>query len=129
MPSSWKSAPPAGYLPGHARASWQTLLNRDPSADLPLTVIDPGGAQTIARGIRIIRRSKFGVNIIIASLAAYMDALNKGHSRQAGANFVDKAAAVGAASVASDTKTMPASTKVRPRRGAGTFPKGKRSGR
>lgn len=123
MPSSWKSSPPKGYQPGHARASWQTLLARDPTRDLPLGVVDPGGASTIAKGIRIIRRSKFGVNIIIGSLAPYMDALNKGHSRQAGANFVEKAAAIGAASVSNDTKTMPASKKVKPRRGSGTFPK------
>ena len=125
LPSSWLSPPPKGYQPGHARASWQTLLNRDPSADLPLSVIDPGGAKTIAKGIRIIRRSKFGVNIIIASLAPYMDALNRGHSRQAGALFVEKAAARGAASVPSDRKTMPQSKKVRPRRSASIFPKGK----
>ncbi len=120
LPTSWKSPPPKGYQPGHARASWQTLLNRDPSTDLPLGVVDPGGARTIARGIRIIRRARFGVNIIIASLAPYMDALNMGHSRQAGANFVEKAAVRGTNSIPSDRKTMPASKKVKPRRGAGT---------
>lgn len=115
LPTSWKSPPPKGYQPGHARASWQTLLNRAPDRDLPLGVVDPGGVKTIARGIRIIRRSKFGVQIIIGSAAPYMDALNTGHSRQAGANFVEKAAAIGANNVRSDSKTMPASKKVRPR--------------
>ena len=113
LPTSWKSPPPKGYQPGHARGSWQTTLNRAISSDN--LVIDPGGASTISRGLRIIRRAKFDSNIIIASAAPYMEALDRGHSRQAGANFIAKAANRGANSARNDTKTMPQSKKVRPR--------------
>lgn len=114
LPTSWKSPPPKDYQPGHARASWQTTLNRAITSDN--ANIDPGGASTISKGLRIIRRAKFNTNIIIASAASYMGALDRGHSRQAGANFIEKAANRGARSARNDTKTMPQSKKVRPRR-------------
>lgn len=113
LPTSWASPPPKGYKPGHARASWQTTLKNTPTRDN--LSIDPGGAATISRGIRVIRRSKFGVDIIFASLAPYMGALNTGWSRQAGANFIEKATRRGVKSTPSGSKLLPASKKVRPR--------------
>lgn len=114
MPGTWLSVPAKNYRPGHARGSWQTTLNREARADNAL--FDRGGAATIGRGIRIIRRSKLGVNIVIASLAPYMERLDQGWSRQAGANFIENAARRGADSVTNDTRTMPRSRRVRPRR-------------
>lgn len=116
-PGTWSSPPPRGYTPGHARGGWQTTVRTPAGSDN--LIKDPGGAATIARGIRKLRRAKFGVNIFITSAVPYMGALNRGHSRQAGANFIEKAALRGANAVPSDRRTMPASKRVRPRPGSG----------
>lgn len=112
-PGTWLSPPPPDYRPGHARGSWQTTLKDTVKQDN--RAIDPGGARTIADGVRIIRRAKFGQNIFITSAAPYMPRLNQGWSRQAGANFVERAARRGATEGANETRTLPRSVRVRPR--------------
>jgi hypothetical protein len=111
LPTSWQSPPPKGYQPGAARASWRVTLKVTPSTDTQF--VDPGGAATISKGIRKIRRIKFGDEVTISSLKPYMGRLDQGWSRQAPANFIEKAARRGVKSTPSGAKLLPASKKVR----------------
>jgi hypothetical protein len=88
MPGTWQSPPPKGYTPGHARFSWQTSLDR------PITFVK-------------IKTSRLFQNIWFSNNAPYIGRLDQGWSRQAPANFVEKAILTGVRSLADTTIEVP----------------------
>lgn len=86
-PDLWKGKPPAGYVGGRARASWEIGLNRI-DADANVTITDKDGRRTIARGMAKLANYKPDDTVWIASRLPYINALEYGHSRQAPAGMV-----------------------------------------
>ena len=105
MPSLWQSPPPPGYTPGHARFSWRTSLNNPITVEVP--GFDPGGTATIAAGFAKIKPSRFFENIWFSNNAPYIGRLDQGWSRQAPANFVNKAIQTGVTSLADTVLEVP----------------------
>lgn len=105
MPGTWKSPPPPGYQPGHARFSWKTSIGTGQSGDT--AGIDPGGAATIARGLSVINRAKFTDRIVFQNNAKYIGALEENHSPQTGgAGIVERAVRGGIAATAGGRKEL-----------------------
>lgn len=105
MPGTWQSPPPKGYEPGHARFAWQTSLDSPEVIDVP--GVDPGGTRTIAAGFIKIKTSRAFQNIWFSNNAPYIGRLDQGWSRQAPANFVEKAILTGVRSLADTTLEVP----------------------
>lgn len=105
MPGTWLSPPPPGYQPGHARFSWRTSLRIPITTEVP--GLDPGGTATISEGFSIIARSKLPEQIFFSNNAPYIGRLDEGHSRQAGANFVEKAVRLGVSRVGGSNIEVP----------------------
>lgn len=105
MPGTWQSPPPKGYAPGHARFSWRTSLGNPITVEVPGR--DPGGTRTIADGFGKIKTSRFLQNIWFSNNAPYIGRLDQGWSRQAPANFVEKAIMTGIRSLADTTLEVP----------------------
>jgi hypothetical protein len=97
MPTTWRSPPPPNYQPGHARFSWQTSLGVPITVDIPGT--DPGGANTIAKGVGTVRRAQLKDTIHFSNNAPYIGRLNEGWSPQQPPGFVDRAIRAAIASV------------------------------
>ncbi len=105
MPGTWQSPPPKGYAPGHARFSWRTSLDRPITFEAP--GVDPGGTATIAAGFIKIKTSRLFQNIWFSNNAPYIGRLDQGWSRQAPANFVEKAILSGVNSLSDTTLEVP----------------------
>lgn len=105
MPGTWQSPPPKGYSPGHARFSWRTSLDNPITLEVP--GLDPGGTATIAAGFLKIKTSRPFQNIWFSNNAPYIGRLDQGWSRQAPANFVEKAMKTGITSLADTTLEVP----------------------
>ena len=77
----WQSKPPAGYVGGHARASWShsegTLEAKQ------FDTIDPSGAASTSRIMASVPVKAGGKVHFIQNSVPYIQALEDGHSRQA----------------------------------------------
>ncbi len=87
-PTKWKggrASAPAGYVGGRSRANWQIQLS------VPNTsVIDSTSNNAVATGATEIAGINISFNIIwIFNNVPYINALNRGHSKQAPAGWVN----------------------------------------
>lgn len=80
-------------LTGYARGNWRPSVNEPERR--PVSVLDPTGAQTIARIRTVARTSRPGDEVIISNNIDYIAALNAGHSPQAPAGYIETAVRVG----------------------------------
>ncbi len=91
-PTLWKNPESAapGYVGGRARFNWQTAIGVQLTG--VLEDVDPSGVKTIDRGKDALANYQLGPEIIITNNVPYIERLNNGHSTQAPAGFVEKAA-------------------------------------
>jgi hypothetical protein len=80
---------------GFARANWRPSINAPASS--PISFLDPTGKATISRIIIVGLRWQVGDVFYITNRTPYIGALNAGHSPQAPAGFVQRAAKAGLA--------------------------------
>lgn len=83
-PTLWQNPPPAGYVGGRARGSWQYGFGT-PSQEIIIS-IDPAGSATVSRLMSEINPLP-GLHYITSNLP-YMPALENGWSTQAPAGMV-----------------------------------------
>lgn len=76
---------------GYARANWRPSINVP--AVVPISALDPTGAQTAARIKTVSRLARIGDEVWIANNAPYIGKLNQGSSPQAPAGFVQSSVA------------------------------------
>lgn len=81
---------------GRARANWQANAG-DPAPGVAPTPASPsaGPTEALARAQRVAAAYKGGKALYLTNNLPYIGALNRGHSKQAPANFVQAAVAVG----------------------------------
>ncbi len=114
-PKTWKrpGSAPAGYVGGHARRNWNVSL--DAARDTVVGTEGNGGGKGAAtrdateRGTRTIDKAQVGKirRIIIQNSVPYIGPLNNGHSKQAPANFVQKAVQAAGVLVDNSRKDVP----------------------
>lgn len=72
---------------GRARANWLVSANRPVTE--PADDTDPSGSATIAKAQAVVSAAKPGDTLYISNNVPYIDALNRGHSAQAPAGFIE----------------------------------------
>lgn len=91
-PDLWKSPPPKGYAGGRARNNWNADIN---TVDASITdQVNPNATGTEKITAALVSY-KLSDTINISNNLPYIRRLNEGHSKQAPANFVEKAVMVG----------------------------------
>lgn len=73
---------------GYARGNWRPSLNAP--SPVPVSVLDPTGAATIARITVTARQFRVGDTLFLVNRAPYIGRLNAGSSPQAPAGFVQE---------------------------------------
>lgn len=85
-PDLWKEKPPAGYVGGRARGNWQSSTGTPASGETQK--IDPGGGSSLADARSTAAQiGKNDVSYIVNNVP-YIQRLDRGWSRQVGAEFV-----------------------------------------
>ena len=88
-PSLWKSKPPPGYTGGTARGNWFVGINQPVRRIEPTRRAQDGTRD--AQAILDIAKAVEYPTIIISNNLPYIIPLNRGHSSQAPAKFVELA--------------------------------------
>lgn len=96
-PLIWQK-PQKGHVGGRARYNWVVGLGT-PNRAVRGTAGPGGGSQAIAEGAVLIKNSTPHQAIYISNSVAYIMELNRGHSKQAPAGFIELAVSAGSAAV------------------------------